>query len=70
MFQQVLPSLPKICMPKLYWTISLQFDNSRINMDNFTEAIFKKTKEKKNLKTHIKKFKSKLSQLSCYQFWG
>lgn len=56
MFQQVLPSLPKICMPKLYWTISLQFDNSRINMDNFTEAIFKKTKEKKNLKTHIKKF--------------
>lgn len=47
-FQQVLPTLLKIGVLKLYWTISLQFDNPRINMDNFTETIFNK-KRKKNL---------------------
>lgn len=46
-FQQILPALLKIWVLKLYWTISLQFDNTRINMNNFTEAIFKEKKEKK-----------------------
>lgn len=57
-FQQVLPALLKIWVLKLYWTISLQFDNTRINMNNFTEAIFKEKKKKTQitLKAHIKKF--------------
>lgn len=58
-FQQVLPTLLKIRVLKLYWTISLQFDNPRINMDNFTETIFnkKKKEKKKSLKAHVKENK-------------